>query len=150
MTDVNYEPKDINRINKISNLMLPSTNIVDGKKMLLTEVAEASLVHLAQWFNEDHFLDVSPELHNAIEEFFTKIGWTEEDKDCDGEIFKRISSKIIGNTEEDEDQDVIIDQIIGFYGHDGYDAETTASILNLDTKVVEQIIKDYDIEHGAY
>ena len=44
----------------------------------------------------------------------------------------------------------LVDMITGMYGHDGYSAETTASILGIDTSVVEEIVRVFCIEQGGH
>lgn len=93
MTKVNYKPKNLKKIKRICELMYPNEDQIDGKRMRQSEVAEASLLFLAQWFNEHHLDDVSPELHNAIEDLFDKLGWLKEETAQCGEKYKTLMLK---------------------------------------------------------
>ena len=52
--------------------------------------------------------------------------------------------------QEDFHRSTLVQQVIGMYGHDGYDAETTASILGVPLKTVEEIIEENAIVPGEF
>jgi transposase len=50
----------------------------------------------------------------------------------------------------EEFSDDLFDEILGLYGHDGYNVETVAYILGVSEEKVDEIIERYDIGFGEY